>query len=85
VVSELLRGGALRAAFEVDATATVELLWARGDYAVAWGMTVASAETLNTAQVASDLAMRLDMLCDQRTILPDLRGRWGREAVFYFP
>ena len=85
LAATLLRDDHLNAAFEINPVATIELLWDAGKYAVAWGLTMANSDVVDTASLASDLSERLDMLCDQRTILPALRGRYGRERLMHFP
>ncbi|MGJ8624802.1 MAG: hypothetical protein ACSHW1_18830 [Yoonia sp.] len=84
--ADLLRDGALLAAFDENAVATTELLWAADKYAVAWGLALAdSHDAVDTAQLAADLVVRLDMQCGQHTIVSGLYGQWGRERLMHFP
>ena len=84
-VADHLRQNALKSAFTLSPTATVELLWAQEKYALAWGLARGNGDHVDLGKLSIDLATRLDMMCDQRTILPALEGRWGREQMFYFP
>ncbi|WP_235259965.1 hypothetical protein [Octadecabacter algicola] len=86
--AEALRVGELNAAFAASPTATIELLWAAEEYAAAWRLTLANAGGENspdTLKMATDLMTRLDMLCDQRMIVLELNGNWGRQPLMHFP
>ena len=70
---------------EDSRTAMIELLWEAGRYKDAWSIVALEPFGRQSAQTARDLASRLDMLCDQRSILPTLDRRLGRTFFIHFP